>query len=1128
MNIKYLNQTLSKKICTFMVIIILIITMQNFILTVAADDFIVDDDGTGDYTSIQDAIDNVPSGSTIWVKDGSYAEQLTINKPLKILAVNNEKPHLYVTSDSPGITISANNVTFEGFKIFGNSDIGGGPTILASTGSDYFSIRSNEFTVISGEYGNTVLDIRQNVRNGEFYSNYLSNYETGLVFDIQTDSYVYSNTYQNVNNSVIHATELIGSNRFYGTIQDAINDASVNATISTSLGTFYENLIINKPITLKGNNFGITPSADGTRSHDESTIVGAIQSAILISSDTSYVTIDGFTITISSKSSTSNEAGILIGKNTRHITISNNIIHNITDGVGPDSINDETYGIMIYGRDATGGQSDILINDNYIDNVEEYGIAINDKTLNVAISDNVINNLTGSNHNADPFWNSSWPTLISSCIHLGGQVGPISDVMISGNVLRSNNTGDGSTSFAGTGISLAGISDWTNMSNVWKGFLNISIEDNVINDNSMGIIALAGNTSINKSIEVHDNNISENVLYGVNNSDSNISLNATNNWWGDMFGPYDPVDNPVGIGDAIFGDNIAYWPWYEFDGYSYKPIVEYTVGYPNASAGYYISDETEIQINAFDNETGMMQLLYRVWDTVNKWSEWMNYTDEISISNNGRHKIEYKAIDKAGSIRQAVNTHYVDSVDPIVHLISPNGDQSIFGQTTIEWEAYDRIDDQMQMQRNDSIALTEDYPGHIQSFIPTEASIDSVQLLLYGDDANITIRLFDELAPVPNLIAQTSKRVKDVGNPTSPVWVEFSFDNKIFVDDTETYYIGVSQKVFGNVGFRWFLLNHSNASTDPYPSGHAWLKGFDTLESKPDWDWCFKTTRWNTNLDITLQYSTTGVAPWTPIVEQLSNDGSYVWNTNQAPDGEDYKVRVIAIDLLEHMGADSSDETFVLDNTGPIISDITITDNTIGSDEFVSDGHNITISATILNNPVTIYADLSSFGSGTNVSPDSFSGNTAVWNINSIVCSPSNGDNDITVTAWDSTGDSSYANTVITADNSNPVINITRPKPGLYFLDSMRLLPFSYPFIIGQITFEVETFDALSGISSVEFYIEDDLEETDSEPPYKMLWDRSSIGFFEIQIKAYDNVGLASSDVIEDLFIINLDIIGHG
>ena len=104
----------------------------------------------------------------------------------------------------------------------------------------------------------------------------------------------------------------------------------------------------------------------------------------------------------------------------------------------------------------------------------------------------------------------------------------------------------------------------------------------------------------------------------------------------------------------------------------------------------------------------------------------------------------------------------------------------------------------------------------------------------------------------------------------------------------------------------------------------------------------------------------------------------------------------------------------------------------------------------------------------------------------------------------------------------------SRPLPGLYLMDSMRLLPFSYPFIIGQITIAADPYDELgSGIKEVEFYVEDDLKGTVTETPYQYLWDEAAIGFFKFKITAYDNAGHSTTEEMKDIFMLNFDIWGH-
>lgn len=1098
--------------------------IPNVTMIVKASDIIVDDDGTGDYLTIQDAIDAASSGDTIWVKDGSYNEQLNVHASVKIIADSGAEPTIYATSYSPGIDITANMVTIEGFKIYGSSDPGSA-TIRASSGADELQVKSNTFTTISGEIGTIALHILSTVDEVEFTSNTVKNYDIGLLLQDNSMVKISGNSFQNVNYSVYNAARIVGTNNYYGSIQDAIDEASAGGTIDVKLGLFNENVVINKSLTLNGDQANVNPNS-GSRA-EESTIDGNTLSAIRIDTGTTNVTINGFTLTISNKDPSSNQAGVLIGSNTDNIDVINNIIENITDGSGSDTVGDETYGVMVYGHAGTDNQTNIAISNNLIRNVEEYGVAINDNTSHVTITGNHITDMIGSNHAGEGIpWDSSWPSIICSAIHLGGQLGPISNINIENNILNTNVIGDGtSSSAAGAGISFAGIQEVLPPNRNWQGFNQVSIIDNKIFNNSMGIIALAGMS--NGSIEVHDNNISDNSLFGINNSAVNASFNATDDWWGNITGPYNATDNPTGMGDNVTG-NVTFWPWYEFDGYSIPPFVDYDIEGPQVNLGEIISETTDIEINAQDNESGLYSLTYRIWNTTHRWGPWINYTEPFNLPGQGNHRVQYNATDNAGTstyINDFVyEEHRVDDVSPEVNVVYPNGGEFEYGVITMEWTAADRIFDQGQLQHNGYIPLTEDYPGHIQSFVPTEDSIDSVQLLVSGDDVNISVKLFNEIYPVPTIIAQSVRHIQNIGYPD---WIDFPFSSSIDLDTTKTYYIGVTQQIYGDAGFVWYYYNDS--VIDKYPFGHAWVKETDALVNEPTMDFAFKTMYWDTDTDISVKYTNVGTAPWSTISEGELNDGIYLWDTIAygIPDGPNYRIRIEAVDEINNIGYDESDQNFVIDNGGPGVYNINILDTTISNPLFTKDGDNIEITASISGDPVTIIADLSGFGKGMEVSPTSFTGGIAKWDVSDILCLPTNGVLSVTITTFDATGDSGSNTGTITADNIGPTVTITKPKPGLYFMDSMRLLPFAYPLIIGQITLEAEASDVGSGVSQVEFYLENNLESTDIDIPYRWLWDYAATGFFDIEIKSVDNVGHVTTEAVTDLFIINLDIFGH-
>jgi len=1087
------------------IFITFMLCMPSITLNVIAADIIVDDDGTGDYTTISAAILASSNGDTIWVKDGSYNEQLLVDKSVTIIADNGVRPTIYVSTYSPGIDVTASGVTIDGFKIYGNSNSGGGPSIRASSGSNGLKVRNNQFVVIPGEMGNTVLLITSGVQNVEFSANTLIAHDIGVLLQSgSTATITNDNLYQTYNYSVFHAARILGENRYFGTIQDAIDDAEVGDTINVADGTYTNQIIVDKTITLSNYDLG-KPVID----------LGSVATyAIELQQGCNGTIINGLEII--------NSNGIYVNLNAGgegNVTIQNNYLHDLFVGaaaaggffvdaaVWPPlenwAIQDNTIE-NITGSLSSGmrpeNMKNLIVSGNTISNMGYSGILL----INIdgaVVSNNVVTNVDRAGIQVDSYCTRA--------------------IDINDNIITQANTG----SHSGYGA----IRFYGQQTPDPHGDppAEITLAGNTCNDSYNGLAVRDGENISGRNITAHHTSFINNSNMGVYHSGAGI-LDAIDNWWGDISGPYHPINNSGGIGDDV-SDNVTFWPWLEFDGYSVIPDATYVVGYPKSNEdGDVVSDITEITITASDGQSGMHSLTYRIWDTVNRWSEWKNYTENIKLTGEGKHMVQYNATDNAGTSAGTnpweIKTHYVDTRSPDVEVLYPNGDEFINGLLQIQWTAADKILDQEQTQHNGSVPLSEDYPGHIQSFVPTEDTMGSVQLLIDGDDANVSVKVFSQITPVPLPIAQSTQRLQAVGNPGSPVWMDFPFDSNIDLDVGKTYYIGVTQENYGNTGFNWYYLN-SSGGEDPYKYGHVWVKETDALVNMSEWDWGFRTMLWETDIGIDVEYSMTGVSPWSTIAEYEVNDGYYAWDTTPFPDGELYRVRIVAQDEIVNLGADISDNKFSIDNDGPSVSNVVITDTTIENTEFTKNGDNLEITATIAGDPINISADLSGFGKGTAELPTSYIGGTAKWIVHSIICSPSEGPISVVISATDSTGDSSSNSGSTIADNTAPILDITRPGPGLYFMDSMRLVPFAYPFIIGQITVIADATDGDgSGIEKVEFYLENKLEASVIEAPYSWLWDRAATGFFDIEVIAYDNAGHSTTDEIRDLFIINLDI----
>jgi parallel beta-helix repeat protein len=82
-------------------------------------DIIVDKNGNGDYTTIQEAINNAPQGSTIYVKIGEYPEIIEINKAISLHGEEKDSTLINPVSENNkyAIRLGAPGVTISGFSI---------------------------------------------------------------------------------------------------------------------------------------------------------------------------------------------------------------------------------------------------------------------------------------------------------------------------------------------------------------------------------------------------------------------------------------------------------------------------------------------------------------------------------------------------------------------------------------------------------------------------------------------------------------------------------------------------------------------------------------------------------------------------------------------------------------------------------------------------------------------------------------------------------------------------------------------------------------------------------------------------------------------------------------------------
>jgi parallel beta-helix repeat protein len=116
-----------KKILIILILLLLVVVNTALSSANFNNHYIVDDEGDGDFTNIQDAINNATDGDFIWVYSGNYSGDININKTLSIIGVDQEYLNGSDTGN-PRIWASrvyihqTTGVLFTNFSLEGNPD----------------------------------------------------------------------------------------------------------------------------------------------------------------------------------------------------------------------------------------------------------------------------------------------------------------------------------------------------------------------------------------------------------------------------------------------------------------------------------------------------------------------------------------------------------------------------------------------------------------------------------------------------------------------------------------------------------------------------------------------------------------------------------------------------------------------------------------------------------------------------------------------------------------------------------------------------------------------------------------------------------------------------------------------
>jgi parallel beta-helix repeat protein len=286
-----------RKVWTFLIAITLTITVIPIIIDIAppaeAPTIYVDDDNTGPengspgnpYNTIQEAVDAAQPGDTVFVSNGTYYEDVYINKTINLTGISRDNTTINSTNVMGIFVENADYVNITGFTVENGSWTG-----IRLIQSNYSLIENNR--VENNNYGIEIAYSNNTLVKNNIV---LSSFSVGIEVYKSSNNYIYNNTSSNEGhgirlftdskNNTVSENQVISNMRGIiltvrsdeNIIRDNIIEANTQYGIRVSNSN--ENLLINN--SLSNNQVGVRFSTtNGTNMFVNSSIASCIDNDV--------------------------------------------------------------------------------------------------------------------------------------------------------------------------------------------------------------------------------------------------------------------------------------------------------------------------------------------------------------------------------------------------------------------------------------------------------------------------------------------------------------------------------------------------------------------------------------------------------------------------------------------------------------------------------------------------------------------------------------------------------------------------------------------------------------------------------------------------------------------------------